>query len=210
VADRPTVCSLIDSLYADSGFDFPFALKGKATVDADQHRFRGKVDVFTPGAGEVTFEFVSTMLFGTQREDFVFSVRGDTMRILDRERGQYFEGEDAEIYLAEALGVEFGVAEALRLTVGGPPPCGAMDEVEVETESDGGFRVSGRSRGASFHVRFSSRRHRLQELSWPLLERGETRDRLLVRYEWAEEALREVTMWMETREWRCRITAANI
>ncbi len=70
----------------------------------------------------MVFEFTSTILFGQEREDFVFSLSSDTLRIVDRERGAYYEGDDAVWFLAESLEADFDVPQALSLAFGGQPP----------------------------------------------------------------------------------------
>ena len=163
VVDGPSVCSTLDSLYDHAGFDLPFALRGKATVDAEQHRFRGKVNVNVSESGNVVFEFTSTILFGSRREDFVVALAADTVRILDRERGYYFEGQEAEDFLNEALALDFGVSEALRLSLGGRLPCDGMHGVRVRSGTGGEIKVTGEVARSSFKVVFSADERRLEE-----------------------------------------------
>jgi hypothetical protein len=214
VSDRERSCRAFDSLYATSGFDNVQHLVGSATVDADQHRLRGKVDLRVESNGDIYLDFTSTILFGARREDFFFSLVNDTLRVVDRERGAYFEEENAEAFLSESLGMAFGVREALGLAMGHPPACHALRELEMRGGESGEVRFDGRVVDADFRVIFGASGRRLQELNWPVqLDDGE--DRLKVTYDWkmgedGRFALRQVVMWLEYREWRCRLTSASL
>jgi len=208
--DRTQTCDTFDSLYSQAGFEAPLRLVGSARVDAEQHQLRGKVDLQIDGS-TVFLAFASTILFGASREDFFFSLVGDTLRIVDRERAQYYEADDAEAFLSETFGMGSGSRTALGLAMGRPPECSAIDDLEMKLGRGGEVRFEGKVAGASFKVEFGDDR-RLRRLEWPLkLEDGD--DRLDVSYDWQQKdgrwRLREITMWLADREWRCIITASG-
>ncbi len=206
-------CAAFDSLYAHSGFEKAVTLKGKAVVDADQFRVRGFVKLQVEPTGDVVCEFASSVFFGGHVEDFVLSIVADTMRIVDRERGQYFEGDRAEDFLGESLRMGFGVRRTLGLALGGRPGCEEVDGLQIVTGRRGEVRVRGRVDGRGFELEFSANRRRLIRAVWPVAG-GPLGDRLTLKYDWDESAggslqLREVVMQLEEREWRCKLIAAS-
>ncbi|MDH3215581.1 MAG: hypothetical protein OEN01_04710 [Candidatus Krumholzibacteria bacterium] len=212
VSKNPDFCAVLDSLYQRAGFVAAVTINGKATVDANQYRVRGIINLEAIPTGDVFLEFRSSILFGGQVEDFFFSVVSDTIRVLDRERGQFYEGEDAEQLLSESLEMDFGVREALRLALGAHPPCDEVGDVRVRRNGAGAI-VDGRLPTGSFHIEFSRDNGRLKEVVWPLLDRRMA-DRLRAEYEWGgtgTEALglRGMVIYLEEREWRCRIVAST-
>jgi len=186
---------------------------GRATIDANEQRVQGKFILQANADKDVTFEFTSTILFGSQREDFVFSLVRDTLRVIDRERGTYYEGERAEEFLQSSLEMEFEVANALHLMTGGRPPCAQLSDIETASGSDGEMSVSGKSDGESFRLLFAPGNGLLTEAVWPVrVDRG-SKDRLKVEYSWSapsdDPVLNRVVMRLEGREWRCRLVASN-
>ena len=212
VRTRQQTCAVFDSLYSYTGFEQPVTMSGRATIDADQKRVRGKMTLSVQPAGDVTFEFETSMFFGSQHEDFVLSVVNDTLRVLDRERGLFYEGEEAEYYIEESLAVAFGVREAMRLVTGRRPRCGDFEEVELRNESDGGVLFTGRVAQGPFRVLFSSGGGRLREITWPVSVADGRSDRLTVTYRWQQgggRGLEEIVMRLDDREWRCILTDTN-
>lgn len=205
-------CAFFDSLYQHSGFDSPVTLSGKATVDANQYRVRGVINLEILPRGELFFEFRSTMLFGSQVEDFFCSIVQDTIRIVDRERGRVFEGVEAERFLRESLDMDFAVTETLDLALGGHPPCDQTDGLEVVPRSDGTV-VTGRLSRGGFRVEFFPEHHKIKEILWPIPGDRAMSDRLRVEYDWVADGdatvLSKVTIHLEEREWRCRLVAAT-
>jgi hypothetical protein len=188
-------------------------VSGRATVDANQYKVRGKILIDARAPGEAVIEFTSTVLFGHAREDFLFSSVGDTLRIIDRERGAYYEGEEAESYLAQSLDTDLDVRLLLRLALGGRPSCEELMDVGLRTEATGGMVCTGEHMGRRFRVVFGSDR-RLREIEWPVPSRMHGMDSLRVSYEWTPgegggDRLRGLTLTLERREWRCKVRAAG-
>jgi hypothetical protein len=208
-AASPAVCAGLDSLYEHSGFESPLTITGKATIDANQYRIRGIIRAEMKPSGDIFFEFNSSIFFGSQIEDFFFSLVGDTMRIVDRERGQYYEGASAAQFLREALAMDFDAPRALRLALGGRPACDELRDVRMRGESSGAVKFDGRVGGDGFDVVFGAHDRRLERVRWPLPEDRERGDRLRAEYRWSSGGLGEVTMQMEKREWRCKISATD-
>jgi hypothetical protein len=202
-------CRTLDSLYASCGFERPVSIDGKVTVDAEQYRVRGKIGLDVRAPGEIVLEFTSTVLFGHAREDIVFASLADTLRIIDRERGAYYEGYEAESFLEESLETDFDVRRVLRLALGGRPSCETLSDVRVDLKPGGKIVCTGRHLGEGFRVAFGAR-GRLEAVEWPV--RSETRgaDKLRASYQWqldgpGEGTLREIVVSLEKREWRCKI-----
>lgn len=207
-------CALLDSLFDSSGFEAPVLVEGKATVDANDYHMRGKIRLDAGAPGEVVFEFASTILFGNQREDFVFSVHEDTLRIVDRERGAYYEGLEAEEFLAESMETDFDVAAMMFLALGGHPPCDELTDVSIKVAGDGGFVCTGRHLGDAFRLDFEGRGPRLRTAEWPVRSDRYRDDRLRIDYSWEDAGgerpvLKEIVIWLEMREWRCKIQAGS-
>ncbi|UCH84570.1 MAG: hypothetical protein JSW50_02425 [Candidatus Latescibacterota bacterium] len=209
----PTVCAVFDSLYEGSGFAPRLTIQGKATIDANQNRIRGKIQVDVDSPRHIVFEFTSSILFGSKREDFVFSLVDDTLRIIDRERGEFYEGEEAEAVLRESLEADFAVPAALALALGGHPGCDELDDLDYKLGSGGKLEFSGKHRGRSFRVVFGAGHRRIDDVSWPVFSRDGA-DQLEVDYRWESDAkgvvrLSEVIMHVESRRWRCKIRSSD-
>jgi len=203
-------CALLDSSFTLSGFTKPLVFAGKATIDANQYRVRGVVRLETEPPGSVYIEFSSSMLFGSRIEDFFCSIVDDTLRIIDRERGQFFEGESAERFLREQLLMDFAIRQTLKLALGGYPDCTEISELEINARSDGRV-ITGRTEGQSFRVEFAPD-ERLERILWPIPDDPDIRDRLRVDYEWADgpgAVLKRMTIFLEKREWRCKLIAVT-
>lgn len=188
-------------------------LAGKATVDADEQRLRGKFALGVEPTGDVVLEFVSSFLFGSQREDFAFSVVGDTVRVIDRERGEYFEGEEAEAFLAQALDVEVGIRETLHFALGGRPSCGDIEAIRMDRSSDV-IRFDGKTDSRPFRVEFDAQTMRLRRVAWPVRLEHRSGDRLDVSYQWdrapdGRPQLKQIVMTLEKRPWRCKLDSVK-
>ena len=203
-------CAVLDSSYGHSGFSDPLTFVGKVTIDANQYRVRGVVRFETQPPNNVYLEFNSSMLFGNRIEAFFCSVVDDTLRIVDRERGRYFEGEVAEQFLREQLSMDFSIQRTLALILGGHPPCGQVDELNVKPRS-GGDALTGRADGRPFRVEFLPD-GRVDEVLWPVPDDPTVKDRVRVEYEWGDAGsagLKRMTIHLEEREWRCKLIATT-
>jgi hypothetical protein len=206
-------CAVLDSLYAASGFEAPLTIVGQATVDASQYRVRGKTRLDARTPGQMSLEFASTILFGHEREDFVFSLDGDTLRVVDRERGAYHEGDEAREFLARSLTGDLDVSQGLSLALGGHPACDDLSVVRVETAKDGKVVCTGERLGRSFRAVFGGNR-RLETVVWPVRSDEYGTDALRVEYDWESTPgggakLVELVLSLEEREWRCKIKASG-
>ena len=204
-------CALLDSMYQHSGFEIPLLVNGKATFDAEQHRVRGKILLDIRPGSDLILEFSSSQLFGSQREDFLFSFLADTLRVLDRERGSYYEGDEADQFLAETLRMGFSLREEMKTVLGVHPGCDRLDDLRVKQRSGGDTVFDGELSGSRFRVVFSGDRGRLKEIVWPVRTLRGSVDQMTVTYDWEPDShgghrLEGLTLWLEDREWRCRIT----
>lgn len=210
VGGGEAACVLLDSLYERSGFERRVLVQGTATVDANQYKMRGQVRLDCRSPNEIVFEFASTVLFGTQREDFLLALQADTVRIVDRERGAYYEGDEAEAFLSEALEADFGIARSLPLALGAQPPCGEIDDISFSMDSVGGVVCTGKRFGERFKVVFGADHSRLEKVEWPVRCARYGVDRMRVEYTWQSDGrggmvLSEIVLRLEEREWRCKI-----
>lgn len=206
------LCAQLDSVYAHSGFERALTVTGKATIDANQYQIRGIIRAEFYPSGDVSFDFSSSVLFGSQIEDFFFSLAADTLRIVDRERGHLYQDDEALEFLRETLGMDFDVASALRLAAGGKPPCDEIETLRTRAGSHGDVRFDGRYQGESFAVRFSGPGGRLDGGEWAVRGDDGRKDRLRTEYRWADSAeprLRQLVLRLDAREWRCKITATD-
>jgi hypothetical protein len=175
---------------------------------------KGQILLEASSPGAIVFEFTSTVLFGHGREDFVFSLVSDTLRIVDRERVAYFEGEAAARFLAESLEADFDVPRTLELAFGSHPPCDELSGVRCDAGSSGEIVCRGTRFGKPFRAAFALEDGRLEEAYWPVRSGQSGVDRLSVDYEWRQgdaggPTLSGVVLWLEGREWRCRIRSSN-
>ncbi len=210
---RPATCTSLDSLFQHSGFEVPITLHAKVTVDADQYRIRGKSRIETKPTGDISFDFSSSVFFGAHREDFFFSIVADTLRILDRERGQYYESADAARYMEDILGMDFDAKTVMLIALGRTPSCDEIESLRREARANGEVRFVGEVTGQPFEVVFGAEHRRLKEISWPL-RREKRRDQVRVTYQWTKGndagfTLRQVVIRLLEREWRCKITAVT-
>ncbi len=182
-------------------------------MDANQYHVRGILRFETTASGDVFLEFTSSFLLGSRLEDFFCSLLGDTLRIVDRERGRMLEGLAAEEFLRDELSMDFGVRQALLLALGGRPRCEDIDHVEVRGDS-GGRVVSGRVGDESFRTEFDSE-HRVGQVDWPVPGDRTLKDRLRVDYEWkvsdgGRAELKRMVIRLEEREWRCKLVSTTM
>jgi hypothetical protein len=99
-------CHIVDSILAGSGWREPLDMTGRVMFDVKQYRVQGRFQLTAPGDGNLTFEFSGTMAMGGHHEDVVVSFYDDTLRVLDRERGRFYEGEEANALVSEGLDID--------------------------------------------------------------------------------------------------------
>lgn len=189
-------CARVDSFLA-STFPRPASTRGHATLDAESYRVRGRFELRLSPGGDSVFEFSGSTLLGGHREDIVVSLIGDTLRVLDRERGRYYEGEDAERLVDTGSGGRGAWTLAMRRVLAAG--CPGVDAVAGDPDG-----LSGAGPDGPFRLRAEA--GRLVAGTWPNPAPSETyRDRLEVRYRWGNGALRELEARLPTRGWRVRL-----
>ena len=92
----------LDSLLASAGPVRPWGIAGDALLDIEQFRFRGRFRLDVSATGECTLELGGSTLFGGHREDVVVSLIGDSLRVFDRERGRFYEGDELDQLIRDA------------------------------------------------------------------------------------------------------------
>ena len=174
-------------------------MHGHATFDVDSYRVRGRFQLSLAAAGDAVLEFSGATLLGGHREDAVISLSGDTLRVLDRERGRYYEGEEVARLIASGTGKQGEWALALRRVLASGCP-------GVETVVEGEDGISGTGPDGPFTLRVEN--GRLTQATWPNPAPEETfRDRLEVRYRWKDGHLELLEALLPTRGWRVRLEA---
>ena len=193
-------CAALDSMLADGLPARPWHLAGKATFDVDDYRVRGRYRLTVRGRDSIAFEFEGTMLLGGHREDIAVSLEGDTLRVLDRERGTFYAGPQVDELIERGTGVGGAWPGTVRAVAGFAPAC--SDRLEM---SAGGEHVSGIADGGAFVL--DSEATRLTRASWPDPTASRTyKDRLDIRYDWDEDRLTGITMSLPVRGWRIKLT----
>lgn len=205
-------CEIVDSILTGPGWRLPVDMSGRVMFDVKQYRVQGRFQLKAPGDGNLTFEFTGTMAMGGHHEDVVVSFYDDTLRVLDRERGRFYEGEEAHALVSEGLDVDWDVGELLRRIMGRPPACSRLSSVSVSRRGEAGSRLEGRIDGERFRVDIAGRR--VTEASWPVMAGDEADDRLRVTYDWPtgpagapDESFDELVAFLEGRRWRVILSA---
>jgi hypothetical protein len=183
-------------------------MKGRITMDVEQYRVQGRFELDWEGRGELTLRFAGTMLFGGHREEIVVALRDDTLRVLDRERGRYYEGREVDALVREGTELEWDLAEGIGRVTARAVDCDRLQQVSVRDGPDGA--LSGRIDGAPFEVAFDG--GDIREAVWPVIVQGRADDRMKVTYRWDERAggdreLRELVVFLEGRRWRVKLKA---
>lgn len=197
-ASGPAPCAVVDSTLAARGLPRPFSMKGRATFDVEQYRVRGRFTLTLDASGNAVLEFSGATLMGGHREDVAVSLSGDTLRILDRERGRYDEASDAEALVAGGAGRAgdwtLAMRRSLTLTAGCPV-------VSLTPRDDG---LDGEAADGPFRLRWQG--GRMVRATWPDPAPGETfDDRLEATYQWSGNRLSRIELRMPTRGWRIRL-----
>lgn len=204
---RDDACALIDSVMAGSGLRSGVRMKGRVTIDVNQYRVRGRFLMTLSPDGDLTFDLTSTTMIGGHREDAVLSFYSDTLRVLDRERGRFYEGADVDAMVADAAGVAVDLGALLRLATGRTPPCGRIADVAV-SRGGAGIDLEGRLEGRPFEVVLD--RGRIVRSVWPLPLSGDARrDPVETGYGWAQGRLDRLTVYVPARRWRVKLDADN-
>jgi hypothetical protein len=191
-------CARADSFFA-AAFPRPVRIHGRATFDVDSYRVRGRFNLEISGSGDAVLEFSGSTLLGGHREDAAISLSSDTLRVLDRERGRFYEGDDVTTMVASGTHARGDWALGLRrVLVSGCPG--------IESVAAGEDGLAGSGPDGPFSLKVEG--GRLVAATWPNPAPEETfRDRLEVRYRWREGKLEFLEALLPTRGWRIRLEA---
>ena len=180
-------------------FPRPLEMHGRATFDVEDYRVRGRFVLKSSANGDAVLEFGGATLLGGHREDVVVSLSGDTLRVLDRERGRYYEGPDVERMVEEGTHTAGEWVLTLRRIL-------ASDCPGIESLQSGEDGVSGSGSDGPFDLKAPG--GHLEGATWPNPAPEDTfRDRLEVRYRWSHDQLQEIEARLPTRGWRVRLVA---
>jgi hypothetical protein len=212
----PAACARLDTLYQDAGFQSPLNMSGKATFDIEQYRVRGQFTLATTPGGAFVFELSSSLMFGSQREDLVVSIADGVMRVLDRERGQYYEGTEVDRLLRENLELDIDCAELISLVLGREIPCRSLDitGLSASTSGNGQFVFKGLLDQQPVKIMFGSPSGRLTRFEWPLKRTGGRTELLRIDYGWGPDTgkgpeLKDVTVKVDSQGWRIKLRSES-
>ncbi len=201
-------CRIVDSSLARSGWRDGLETSGKVTIDVKKYRIKGRFRMEAEPNGDLVFEFTGTMAMGGHHEDVVLSYYGGELRILDRERGRYYEGPEVDQLVLDGLGEGWDVVNLIRMVTARPPDCVLLTDIS-QSRSGSGSRVNGRLDGDRFRLDFSD--SGLTRASWPLNPENGGKDRLEITYEWKKAAgggnplLTGLVLYLEGRRWRIKL-----
>jgi len=191
-------CARVDSFFSNA-LPRPTHMKGHATFDVESYRVRGQFRLDLAANGDAVLEFSGSTLLGGHREDAVISLSSDTLRVLDRERGHFYEGDDVTRMIDSGTGARGDWLLALRRALASGCP-------GIETVTVGEDGLSGSGAGGPFSLRLEG--GRLVQATWPNPAPSETfRDRLEVRYRWNQGQMQLLEALMPARGWRIRLEA---
>jgi hypothetical protein len=205
-------CATLDSLYASAGFESPLSMTGKITFDVEQYRIRGQFTLTADPQGEMGFDFSSSVLFGSRHEDISMSITGGVVRVLDRERGMYYEAEEVDAQLTEMIGLKLDVGEIIPLVLGAPPPCGNLQDKDIGLSRNGEVVFASRFLGRDVRVVFDDGTRKISKLVWPLsFDSGETAS-LEVDFTWHQlegegRVLKRLVLTVPRKGWRVKLVS---
>src|SRR5262245_9394106 len=181
----------------------PLAASGDALLDVEQYRFRGHVNLKTTVEGDAAIELSGSSLFGGHREDVAVSLADDTLRVLDRERGRFYEGDSLDDLLWEGTEARANWPLVVERMLALPGSGEGLQTLAVDENGARGATAEGT-------IRLDVDRGRLQKAVWPNPIASATfDDRLEVEYAWEGERLREITATLPERGWRVRFRFSN-
>jgi hypothetical protein len=199
-----SACAALDSLLASAGPARPDTITGNALVDVEGFRFRGHFRLTLATRGEAVIELSGSTLFGGHREDVLASLVDDTLRVFDRERGRYYEGESLTEMVRDATDARGDWSLVAVQVLAGPVRCGTIQS--FTPREDG---ASGQAGRVTYRIVVGGD-GRLERATWPdPVVDGTFDDKLEVRYAWEGGSLREITASLPTRGWRVRLTAGK-
>lgn len=193
-------CATLDSVLARALPALPWRCAGRATFDVADYRVRGRYQLVVEGRNAIAFEFEGTMMLGGHREDVAVSLAGDTLRVLDRERGAYYAGPEVDGLIERGTGTSGRWVDAVRAVAGFTPSC--TERLEMRND---GEHISGRIDDGTYILTTDG--VRLERASWPDPTDSRTySDRLELRYEWDAGRLAGITVSLPKRGWRIVLT----
>ncbi len=199
-------CAKLDSVLASAGPARPWSMAGDALLDVDQFRFRGRFRLDVTATGDCTLELGGSTLFGGHREDVVVSLAGDTLRVFDRERGRFYEGDELDALIRESTHADADWSRVVARVFLLPGSCGGIESL-IE-DGDDGDGVRGAESGATFRLDVEG--GRVTRALWPNpIESATFDDRLDVSYRWDGDRIAEATARLPERGWRARLTASK-
>jgi hypothetical protein len=203
-------CSMLDSLYTSSGFESALAMTGKITFDVEQYRIRGQFTLAANPNGEMNFEFSNSTLFGNQHEDISMSIADGAVRVLDRERAKYYEGEDVDAALMEMVGLNLDVREIVSLVLGTMPPCDNLQGKTISLSRSGEIVFASRALDEDARIVFDEGKRRIRRLEWPLSFTEGKISRLQVEYTWepsedGSPILERLVLSVPEKGWRIKL-----
>ncbi len=205
-------CRTLDSLYESSGFEKTVSMSGKITFDVEQYRIRGQFTLTANPSGGMGFDFSTSALFGNQHEDISMSTAGGVVRVLDRERGRYYEGEEVDELLKEMVGLDLDVGEIVSLVLGAMPPCGDLQEKRISLSRNGDVVFASRSLDEGVRIVFGGERRTIRKIEWPISFADGKITPLLADYDWENDdggnrLLKRLVLSVSEKGWRIKLVS---
>lgn len=131
-------------------------LSGKVRIDLPRYRFRGHCRVLHEPGGRLRIDFEHSSLFGALRERLTILV-GDSVSIVDDERGRSISGAAALDLVEEGLGERIAPDDILYALLLRSPRCIEMADPSLERRG-GGYALRGLWRGREIDLRCDAER----------------------------------------------------
>lgn len=172
-------------------------LSGRTTVDVNEYRVRGRFHFKIDDAGNFVLEFSSTSAMGGHREDVVVSWWADTLRVLDRERGAFYQGAEVNGLAADGLDLPVDVTAIVQRVLA-DVTCASVSRVRTTPHG-----VEGRTGGGRFSARIEEMR--IVSADWPApLGSKRGHERLRVDYRYRNGVLSGLVVRIPGPRWRVR------
>jgi len=232
-AGRPEedACAVLDFIYSNSFPAVPYVFSGKARLDIEQNRLGGAYKLLvvqeTDGSSDRTagsskesghtarplsavFDFASSSVFGSRHEDLSIVISPGFLRIIDRERGEYYEGGEARSFISKNSGLRSDAELIMRIILGTGQACKILENLNVDVSSERAV-LKGLFEGREFRCEAAGKKLKLSRISIPVEFNEGKIVNLEASYEWSGnyKSLKGITISVLEREWRVKLSIAS-
>lgn len=121
--DDATACEALRDLNAEIAGRGGHEASGRLRIDSAEFRVLGTFHIWGRYQDHFRLDVEHTSLMGAHRESSSIVVRGDTLEMVDWERGEYWRRNEALPYLRRVLGIELDPIDLLRVGLWRMPDC---------------------------------------------------------------------------------------